>query len=426
MKILLRKDNILLLIYTALTLIYALPISNISLFNYALTILFYFNVVFILLGLLYAFLNRDYKNLIFMVICGVVAFIVCLINGTSIHNLCVLLTLIIGMYYTTSIGYSRDFYKILCLFGVFYNIVSFIYCSNYFERWANNSDTLMNPNTIGIMNLFYAIIVNSYIHLFYKNRNHQNFIARNIKKIIYVLYNAVVLFLLFSYRGRTSQSAFLAFLVLFLVFKEQIESKPKLIVKITGTLILLGILFPIFYINMPKNIMIWISTVTGKPYFSGREVIWSRFFTALSNKTNLIIGPGSGRKAEYTSLWESHIVYSMHNNFLDIMLCFGCIGIIIFMAFTLWRIYFLSKAGKITNYVCLLGYMSFIVLGYSENTFVYAFFVMIYNLLLGMSLYNNGRKSFYHAQGELSQSKNHPKFLVQGSTQYFCEETKKP
>lgn len=388
MKIILRKDNILLLIYVVAVSVYTLPISSIKIFNFSLTILFYFNVVFILLGMLHAYTLGDYKSFFIIVFISAIAFIICLFNGTHLQNLSIFLSLIIGMYYTTSISYSRDYYKIICIVGLIYNVISLIYCPNYFEQWENNAENMINPNTIGIMNLFYAIIVNSYIHLFYKQSSQKGEINRYKKRIFFISYNTIILFILFSYRGRTSQSALLFFLVIFAFLKEGVVKKPKLLCTMVGILIVGGVFFPILYINMPKSIMNWIATTTGKPYFSGREVIWSRFLAALANMKNLLIGPGSWRKAEYTTLWASRRVYSMHNNYLDILLCFGCLGLIMFLSFTLWRIYHLSKETKMKNYVCLIGYVAFLVLGYSENTFVYAFFVVLFNVLLGMSLYN--------------------------------------
>lgn len=385
MKIILRKDNILLLLYVTLASLYTLPVSNVKVFNLFATMLFYFNIVFILLGVLYVFQRRDWNSFFILVCTSVLAFVICIINGTSMHNLCVFITLIVGMYYTTYISYSNDYYKILCVVGLFYNMFSLLFCQNYCERWSIDEVSLMNPNTIGIMNLFYAIIVNSYIYLRFESQTQRSFWGRNKKKIVYVAYNSLILYILFSYKGRTSQFSMLIFLFLFYILSEKIVKKTMILISGIGLLILAGVLFPILYVNMPKIIMDWIAEITGKSYFSGREVIWSRFFIAMDNKRNLLIGPGDWRKAEYTKLGTR--VFSMHNNYLDIMLCFGVIGIAMFLIAALFRIYQLSKKEEITNYVCLLGYIAFVVLGYSENTFVYPFLVMFFNVLIGMSLF---------------------------------------
>lgn len=378
MTIKLKKNNLVLLMYVILSALYTSPLFDMQFFDYVLYFLFLFNWCFIVLGLFYAYKNADIKVILSLVFIVMIIFIICMLNGTDLRQCNVILALIIGMYYTTSISYSKDFYRLIGLVGIIYNFVSLICSPDYFVDWGESSGTMMNPNTIGIMNLFFAIIVNSYIHLFVSN-----------KKKCYILYNAIMLYLLFAYRSRTAQVAFLVFIVLFVLFTYKIVVKSKLLYVITCLLSILGLIVPLIYVTMPKEIMNWIADLTGKPYFSGREIIWARFYYTLRDIKTFLLGPGLWRKEEFTTLWNNGIVYSMHNNYLDIILCFGGIGFIIFTLFISTRIYFLSEKQKINNYVCLSGYFSFMILGYAENNFNYAFFVMLYNVLIGLSIYAN-------------------------------------
>lgn len=380
---LLKKNNILLLFYLILSAFYTSPLFDVRMFDYVLYALFLFNWFFIALGLFYAFKNDDAKVVISLALIVVVIFMVCMLNGTSLRQCNVILTLIIGMYYTTSISYSKSFYQLISVVGIIYNLLALIKSHNYFLNWDASGQATMNPNTIGIMNLFFAIIINSYVHLFVSYRK---------KKYCYLIYNALLLYILFVYRSRTAQVAFLVFVIVFILLKQEILNKPKLLFIITCGLSIMGTIVPLLYIAMPKQIMDWIADITGKPYFSGREIIWGRFYTALADFKTLMLGPGLWRKEQYTSLWDNGRVYSMHSNYLDIILCFGLIGLIIFSLFISTRIYSLSKRNVLNNYVCLSGYFSFMILGYTENTFSYAFFVMLYNVLIGLAIYANERK----------------------------------
>lgn len=374
---LLKKNNVLLLLYVILSAFYTSPLFNIELFDYVLYALFLFNWFFIILGLFYALKNDDVKVVLSLILIIVVIFMVCMLNGTSLRQCNVILTLIIGMYYTTSISYSKAFYQLISMVGLIYNTIALIYSSNYYMNWEDSGQMTMNPNTIGLVNLFFAIVINSYIHLFFK--------SRRLKKYSYIIYNGVLLYLLFTYRSRTAQVAFLVFIIIFLLLKQEIVNRPKTLALITGGLAIMGTIVPLLYIAMPKNMMDWIANTTGKPYFSGREIIWGRFYASLADKWNLLIGPGMWRRTEFTSLWNNGRAYSIHNNYLDLILCFGAIGLGIFILFISLRIYSLSKSDKFNNYVCLAGYFSFMVLGYTENNFTYAFFVILFDLLIGMA-----------------------------------------
>ena len=381
MKIILRKNNIILLLYVLMVAIYTLPTFSVELFVYALIGVSYLNIVIIVMGLYYTFKNEDLK--VFLFSCAILAcgIIICILNGTDIRNLNNYMALVLGLYYTTSLSYSKDFYKILSIVGVAYNLYSFILSPVYYDTWMTSSNNMMNPNTIGIMNLVFAIIVNSYINLTVKKRS--------VRKILFLVYNGIIAYTLYLYRGRTSQFAFVVFLILLFIINDDIIKRYKLMSVLVFLTIVGGFVFPPIYINMPKTIINWVADTTGKPYFSGREIIWSRFFLSLTDTKNFLIGPGSWRKAEFTTLWNENRVYSMHNNYMDILLCFGLVGAIIFLIFTTRCVSGLCKSGKVNNYVSLCGFFCFLILGYSENTFNYAFFAVLTNLLMGMSLYDN-------------------------------------
>lgn len=148
-----------------LSAFYTSPLFNIGLFDYVLYVLFLFNWFFIIWGLFYALKNDDAKVVLSLALIIVVIFMVCMLNGTSLRQCNVILTLIIGMYYTTSISYSKAFYQLISIVGLIYNVLALIKSPNYFVNWEASGQATMNPNTIGIMNLFFAIIINSYIHL---------------------------------------------------------------------------------------------------------------------------------------------------------------------------------------------------------------------------------------------------------------------
>lgn len=383
MKIVINKSNIILLLYMILSAIYTSPLFSLQRFNSVLYYLYYFNMIFIVFGFMTMIYKKDIKFLALSVCETVTLTIICLLNGTEVRQWIVILTLTIGMYYVTNITYVKSFFQILTFVGLAYNLVSFVISPGYYQQWYE-SESIMNPNTIGIMNLFYAVIINSYIHLY---------ISSKIKRCLYIFYNGFVMYILYIYRGRTSQFAFVLFIVLFLLTSiGKIINNKKIINAIMIGINIGGVLFPLLYTMVPKTLINWIADYSGKSYFSGREVIWGRFYLALMDFKNFLIGPGYWRKAEYTTLWSEKRVYSMHNNFLYIVLCFGMIGLFLYALFSVFRVIQMHNEGRINNIVGFSGFLAFMILGYTENTFSYAFFVVAFNLLLGMSSCGNIEK----------------------------------
>ena len=132
---LIKKNNLILLIYVILSALYTSPLFNLKLLDYALYLLFLFNWCFILWGIFYAFKNDDVKVVISLMLIIVIIFMVCMLNGTSLRQCNVILTLIIGMYYTTGISYSKAFYQLISVVGLVYNLLALIKSPNYFVNW---------------------------------------------------------------------------------------------------------------------------------------------------------------------------------------------------------------------------------------------------------------------------------------------------
>ena len=153
-----------------LTAVYVSPLFNVKIFDYVLYYLFLCNWLFIALGIFYALKNDDSKVVMSFIIIIFIIVGLCLLNGTRLRQCNIIFSLIIGMYYTTSISYSKTFYQLISWVGLIYNTIALIYSPNYYMNWEASGQMTMNPNTIGLVNLFFAIVINSYIHLFFKSR----------------------------------------------------------------------------------------------------------------------------------------------------------------------------------------------------------------------------------------------------------------
>ena len=183
----LKKDNIIVILYVIMAAVYTSPLCSMRIFNLVLVLMPYLNLFFIVLGIYYVFQYKDVTSLYVLTLITAVLFSISIINGTSKRHIIDFLSIIIGMYYTTSITYHRESYKILFVTGLFYNFVTLICSREYYLDWFTNEAT-MNPNTIGIMTFFFAILVNSYVMLYWEEYVRNVFVLIYNISIMYILY----------------------------------------------------------------------------------------------------------------------------------------------------------------------------------------------------------------------------------------------
>lgn len=146
-------------------------------------------------------------------------------------------------------------------------------------------------------------------------------------------------------------------LVMF-VFNKSIKSKKTLIM----TIIILNVLF-LFAFDFVSETRIWndiTSWLDKSSTLTARTTIWSLAKDNISN--HWLIGNGRGIELSYVNLWgERQNIFEAHNIFLQVLMCNGVIGLIIYVKYLLKAIgeidlsNYQQKILFIAIFVCLIN-----------------------------------------------------------------------
>lgn len=375
-SIYLGKTNALFVVYFLLLLVTCSPLANGNTYRQMQGIIPYLNLIYIALGCIKILNKNSIKQalLFFVVIASLLA--ISFLNGSSMGSISALLTLLLGMYYTSNVSYTHDFLRIFADVGFVYNLIALVKCKSYYQNW-DISQTGINPNLISVIVLFFTFIDIIYLQSFYKN----NFSL----KVIIFLYYILAAICLYMYKSRTCIAAFALFLIFKYLISSNVWINTKIVTIFTLIVICLGIFFPVFYISAPASLVSFVEKITNKPFYSGRNIIWSKFFLALSNPKNLIIGPGSKNQAMFTMLGTKE--FSMHNSYLGIMLNFGLIGILLTAIVITYHINRMATCGnrKISTDL-IIAIECILFIGYAEEILVDPYIVMFINIIIGIAV----------------------------------------
>lgn len=376
-KLLIRFDNVLLLLHFLLLLIICIPFSSSSIYNQFAYILPYCNLIYILLAGIRMWRDKNFNSVMLLVITTILIAAICFINGSSMGSASAYLTLIFGMYYACKIEYNDTFLELVSLTGEIYIALSTLIAHNYFIKWSSNSN-LINPNVLSAITLIFLMIINI------------KWTSTRRGKYLIVLFNLLAIYEVWSYDSRTCLFALIVYYLFSLFISKGFRFGQKSAVVITILIIVGGMLFPLFYINTPQWLIGIISNITHKTFYSGRQVIWKRFFDTIANdKLALFIGPGSHMESYFgeVNLGSNRIAYlSMHNSYLGIMLNFGLLGMILycfFLAINLRDIF--KNNNDLLTSKCLISYIVFLIVSYAEMNLLNSYEVMAFNILLGIS-----------------------------------------
>lgn len=379
-RLLVRADNILLLFHFLLLFFVCLPYSSNIIFRQIAEILPYINLIYIVLAGIRMWRDHNIRNVVFLVVTTLTVAFICIFNGSSMGSASAYLTLIFGMYYACTIGYNDSFIKIVSSVGIIYILISAVGSRNYFANW-NMSGNSINPNTLAIVTLVFLFFINIDGLITHKAR----------WKI--VLINIIAAYDIWSYDSRACIFSLLVYYILILI-----NSKNKklgfrfwailLVIAFTG-----GILFPLFYINTPQWLITLVTNLTHKTFYSGRQAIWARFFdTILNDRLAFIIGPGSHMERYFgeINLGSQTAYMSMHSSYLGIMLNFGLLGIILFFGVLILHIndlFKINRTGGTILSICIVSYITFLVVGYAEIILTNSYVVMAFNVFIGLANY---------------------------------------
>lgn len=353
-------------ITTFLIMLY-ISLELISFFNYSFfTIFNNYNVLFsfVIFFIIYiGNINRFSKgSLYFLVLLTILLFLSVLLNNGSIGSILNILCLILGIEIFSKINITSSFYKFIIVLLIFLLFFDLYKSLSVYGTTLYFKNTDFNSNTIAQCVLY----INMIIFLYFK---------KNQKKI-----NLLFLFLIpcsfwaiVNTQSRGAALSYIFFIGLLLFSNVGLVKNKGIFLMLT--LSILGVLFPIIYLNMYKNGINYTIPFTNKSLYTGREALWLYSYEALmDNPKNILIGLGSN----FTIVGQDTL--NLHNMFFALIVNFG---ILIFFIIMVWFGCFIKKNVKKEMLYSLLP---IVLLSFFETTILWnailVFILIIENIIV--------------------------------------------
>lgn len=257
----------------------------------------------------------------------------------------------------------------------------------YFINWSDKNTFSFNPNTLGFLLVYSSILIN----ILGEEK------PKRLKQIFTILLISLTFYGIFQYKSRASFIMYVAFLFFKYFIPSCWKRNKHFTISVYITILLMGILFPLFYLRLLECIVnvefpLLQNFAMNKDLYSGREIIWSNFYTEMSKDiSHYIIWIGS----------HANIMYggdniNPHNIYILVMMNFGIIGFIIFFSFYILQIYKIYQKHNLNKKKIDFTYaaFSYLMLGIFEVTSLWSPFTVFMSLLWGIAgstIVNNTR-----------------------------------
>lgn len=308
--------------------------------------------------------------------CTVLGLVVLSLNGSGMGNIAQLLwpmTLIL-VY-----GYNKletNFYKnIAAIATVFLFLFAlkavFVYSKIDVTSLSDIHDAqVVNPNVAGML-LVYLYLISDF-------DNYSSFSVMKLVKFLTVVIGLI------QCGSRASMIAFFG-VILIDCFKKQICNNRKILILIVCSIIVLGTLFPFIYVEVYKSGVLGNVTILGKYIFTGRQLIWMRFFSYIEkHPITYLIGTGYN-----TSFYESTIgsgSFNLHNAYLMFFAQYGLVVTVLYLFLilnTIWRAYYCGHLEQVQLKAAMILLVTLIV-GFGETTLSYNAMLIFPGMALGL------------------------------------------
>lgn len=316
-----------------------------------LIFLFLFNVKDIL---------KDIKNFYMLFIILLFSILSVLVSNGGIGSFLNLFHFLGGILIFNNIKINRKMKNFI------YYICIILWCFNIrlsFNAWSSHisGDSIYNPNGIAIFIFLTTIIIKFYLdkHSF------------KIVKVITILLYAISVYCIYITNCRTALLAFVFYLLMC-----YIPIINKLIIKYRKVflyiLMIIGILFPIFYVNMYVNKISFEIPFMEKGLYTGRESLWYNMLESLGNEN---YGYTFGLGTSYYT--HSGIINNFHNWYIGVLYTFGI------PLFLMYYYYLINIFSKVRRKEILYGLIAIFIIGFTETlglwvgTQVYMFMCVI-------------------------------------------------
>lgn len=216
-----------------------------------------------------------------------------------------------------------------------------------FNAWSLHIDgeSIYNPNGIAIFIFLTTIIIKTFLDKF----------NLKIVKLITILLYVISFYCIYQTNCRTALIALTFYLVMFYIpFLNKIIIKYKK--KLLYILLIIGIVFPIVYVNMYANKVSFDIPFMEKGLYTGREDLWYNMLEALGNENyGYVFGLGT---SYYTHIG---IINNFHNWYIGVLYTFGI------PLFMMYFYYLINVFSKISKKEILYGLIAIFIIGFTET-----------------------------------------------------------
>lgn len=350
---------ILLLLLLMNCLLFIVP----NIYNSLANILFIGNFLLVCFGMLingkYIFANK--MNLIFFFFLMSFAVFSLLFNEGGFGSIINLFTSICGVLLFSDCKIGNVPKKVVFYLCIVLYFILFVLSLNSWNLYAKGVSEI-NPNSVGVA----ILLCYSAIYLYIYNS------SKKINDIFFILFTIVTLYAIYHTNCRSALlGIILFFLANFLPKIGKIISNNKKAIFLA--VIIIGILFPLIYIEMYKRNINFSIPFIGKRMYTGREQLWMYMIESMKQtKNGFLFGVGTN------NVTGIGIISNAHNWYLSILYSFGS------LAFAVYFMMFLSKINKCTNEKILLALLIVFLIGFVETaamgtvckTFIFVIFTM--------------------------------------------------
>lgn len=346
-----KKESINLKIIIFLFLIVLLMFTSARLYSLFDNFIIYIFLIFdTLLLLLNSNNNKIKKNYIFLtfIISFLLMIFSLIVSSGGVGSFLSITNFFILIYISKSDLINNVNKKILYYLIIIFYLLSFI---SSFKIWSNyiSGAKVINPNTVALVILYMTIMLTGIIK------------GNNIKhsKLLLLLLFVSSTYSIINCHCRNSLMALIVY-ILILFVPEIKKFISKHIGVILWIIIITGIIFPTIYSQRIFHEIDFISVLSDKSIYSGREIIWKNMIYSLKeSKHALLIGLGSHH------ITPIGVIINYHTWFLGIIYMYG---IPIFMFY----FYFLiNRINNIESSFIKVGFISVFLTGIFETSAIW-------------------------------------------------------
>ena len=260
----------------------------------------------------------------------------------------------------------RLLYTLILIFYLLAAYISFSIWNRYLY-----SSNVINPNTVAVVLLYMTIMISVLIEK--SNQKH-----KNITTIVLCICS---IFFIINCHCRNAMIALLAFLTIILFPKIRIFIAKHISI-VLFLIIITGLIIPFVYSQQLFREINFLSFVSGKSIYSGRETIWRYMIMELSSKKyGYLIGLGSH------NVTDLGIIVNYHTWFLGIIYMYG----IPFFCFYFY--YLINSIKKVKSDIIKVGFIAIFITGIFETS---AIWINLQYLIFILLLLDQNNKERYH------------------------------